>query len=80
MITQIDDVLSTTSSITETDSCYCNCNIFFTEAAQLPECNNHTAVEFIDQNQTQWQIIIIISALMNGLLLLLLIGELIFLF
>ncbi len=77
MITQIDDVLSTTSSITETDGCYCNCNIFFTEAAQLPECNNHTAVEFIDQNQTQWQIIvIIISALMNGLLL----GELIFLF
>ncbi|XP_043078287.1 uncharacterized protein LOC122327158 [Puntigrus tetrazona] len=44
--------------------------IYFNEAGQLHECHNHTAVEFIDQNQTQWQIIvIIISALMNGLLL-----------
>ncbi|XP_016298272.1 uncharacterized protein LOC107655325 [Sinocyclocheilus anshuiensis] len=43
---------------------------------QLTECHNHTVLEeFIDQNQTQWQIIIIISALMNGLLLILLIGD-----
>ncbi|KAI2647494.1 Leucine-rich repeat neuronal protein 3 [Labeo rohita] len=40
------------------------------------ECHNHTVVEFIDQNQTQWQIIVIISSLMNGLLLILLIGLL----
>ncbi|KTF95573.1 hypothetical protein cypCar_00024082 [Cyprinus carpio] len=40
---------------------------------QLTERHNHTVLEFIDQNQTQWQIIIIISALMNGLLLILLI-------
>uniref|UniRef100_A0A9J8ADZ2 Si:dkey-208m12.3 n=1 Tax=Cyprinus carpio carpio TaxID=630221 RepID=A0A9J8ADZ2_CYPCA len=40
---------------------------------QLTERHNHTELEFIDQNQTQ--IIIIISALMNGLLLILLIGE-----
>ncbi|KTG12207.1 hypothetical protein cypCar_00031725 [Cyprinus carpio] len=39
---------------------------------QLTERHNHTELEFIDQNQTQ--IIIIISALMNGLLLILLIG------
>uniref|UniRef100_A0A9J7XJS9 Si:dkey-208m12.3 n=1 Tax=Cyprinus carpio carpio TaxID=630221 RepID=A0A9J7XJS9_CYPCA len=38
---------------------------------QLTERHNHTELEFIDQNQTQ--IIIIISALMNGLLLILLI-------
>ncbi|XDV22139.1 hypothetical protein PO909_027098 [Leuciscus waleckii] len=39
-----------------------------------------TALEFIDQNQTQCQIIIIISALMNGLLLIVLIGEIFLLF
>ncbi|KAK9967721.1 hypothetical protein ABG768_002098 [Culter alburnus] len=41
------------------------------EPIQLTEstkCHNQTAVECIDQNQTQWQIIIIISGLMNGLL------------
>ncbi|XP_056125761.1 uncharacterized protein LOC130103538 [Rhinichthys klamathensis goyatoka] len=38
------------------------------------ECHNQKAVEFIDQNHTQWQIIIIISGLMNGLLLIVLIG------
>ncbi|XP_016362967.1 uncharacterized protein LOC107704541 [Sinocyclocheilus anshuiensis] len=49
--------------------------IYFTEAIQLiTECHNHTVVEFIDQNQTQWQNISIISGLMNGLLLILLIG------
>ncbi len=53
-------------------------NSFITESAQVTECHNHTAVEFIDQNQTQWQIISIISALMNGLLLILLIGKLFF--
>ncbi len=50
-------------------------DIFFTESAQLTERHNHTAVEFIEQNQTQYQIIIIISALMNGLLLIVVIGE-----
>ncbi|KAK7137217.1 hypothetical protein R3I93_017328 [Phoxinus phoxinus] len=49
--------------------------LHFTESTQLTECHNHTAVEFIDdQNQTQWKIIIIISALMNGLLLIAVIG------
>ncbi|KAF4097839.1 hypothetical protein G5714_021847 [Onychostoma macrolepis] len=47
--------------------------IYFNESVQLTECHNHTAVEFIDQNQIQWQIISIISGLMNGLLLILLI-------
>ncbi|XP_077081835.1 uncharacterized protein LOC143735533 [Siphateles boraxobius] len=55
-----------------------NCNstrLHFTESTQITECHNHTAVEFIDQNQTQWQIIIIIiSGLMIGLLLIVLIG------
>ncbi|KAK9967723.1 hypothetical protein ABG768_002100 [Culter alburnus] len=53
------------------------------ESTQLTECHNHTtdshnhtAVEFIDQNQTQCQIIIIISGLMNGLLVIVLIGLL----
>ncbi|XP_016420279.1 uncharacterized protein LOC107749630 [Sinocyclocheilus rhinocerous] len=48
--------------------------LYFNESTQLTECHNHTALEFIDQNQTQWEIIIIISALMNGLLLIVLIG------
>ncbi|KAK7127042.1 hypothetical protein R3I94_018279 [Phoxinus phoxinus] len=55
--------------------------LHFNESTQLTECHNHiiechnhTAVEFIDQNQTQWKIIIIISALMNGLLLIVVIG------
>ncbi len=62
---------------------------FFTVSAQLIECQNHTVVEFIkrnstvvnciDQNQTQYQIIIIISALMNGLLIIALFSELFFL-
>uniref|UniRef100_A0A9J7X854 Si:dkey-208m12.3 n=1 Tax=Cyprinus carpio carpio TaxID=630221 RepID=A0A9J7X854_CYPCA len=43
--------------------------IYFNESVQLTECHDQTQVEFTDQNQTQWQmIIIIISALMNGLL------------
>ncbi|KAL1251136.1 hypothetical protein QQF64_018932 [Cirrhinus molitorella] len=42
--------------------------IYITEPTQQTECHNYTAVELIDQNQTQWRIIIIISALMNGLL------------
>ncbi|KAL1251141.1 hypothetical protein QQF64_018937, partial [Cirrhinus molitorella] len=46
---------------------------FFTEPAQPTECHNQTAKEFIDQNQTQCQIIII-SALMNGLLIIVVIG------
>uniref|UniRef100_A0A8C1BLM4 Si:dkey-208m12.3 n=1 Tax=Cyprinus carpio carpio TaxID=630221 RepID=A0A8C1BLM4_CYPCA len=40
--------------------------IYFNESTQLT--HNHTAVDCIDQNQTQHHIIIIISALMNGLL------------
>ncbi|CAM4654877.1 unnamed protein product [Leuciscus chuanchicus] len=48
--------------------------LHFTESTQLTVCHNHTALEFIDQNQKQWKIIIIISALMNGLLLIVLIG------
>ncbi|XP_039550757.1 uncharacterized protein LOC120495322 isoform X1 [Pimephales promelas] len=48
----------------------------FNESTQITECHNHTAVEFIDQNQKQSQIIIIISGLMNGLLLIVLIGVL----
>ncbi|XP_050960346.1 uncharacterized protein LOC127161666 [Labeo rohita] len=43
--------------------------IYITESAQLAECHNQTVVD-----QTQWQIISIISALMNGLLLIVLIG------
>ncbi|XP_016119209.1 uncharacterized protein [Sinocyclocheilus grahami] len=50
--------------------------IYFNESTQLTECHNHTVYEFIDQNQTQWQIISIISALMNGLLIIVLIGLL----
>ncbi|XP_016298275.1 uncharacterized protein LOC107655327 [Sinocyclocheilus anshuiensis] len=51
--------------------------LHFTESAHLTECHNHTVVEFIDQNQTQWQIIIIIiSGLMNGLLIIVVIGLL----
>ncbi|XDV22149.1 hypothetical protein PO909_027107 [Leuciscus waleckii] len=48
--------------------------LHFIESTQLTVCHNQTAEEFIDQNQKQWQIIIIISALMNGLLLIVLIG------
>ncbi|XP_016370946.1 uncharacterized protein LOC107710632 [Sinocyclocheilus rhinocerous] len=51
--------------------------LYITESAHLTECHNHTVEEFIDQNQTQWQIIIIIiSGLMNGLLLIVVIGLL----
>ncbi|KAI2644367.1 Ig kappa chain V19-17 [Labeo rohita] len=44
------------------------------QRSTITECHNHTVV--IDQNQTQWQIIIIISALMNGLLIIVVIGLL----
>ncbi|XP_043078282.1 uncharacterized protein LOC122327155 [Puntigrus tetrazona] len=47
--------------------------IYFNESL-LSECHNHTVTEIINQNQPQCQIIIIISALMNGFLLILLIG------
>ncbi|XP_039550559.1 uncharacterized protein LOC120495193 [Pimephales promelas] len=50
--------------------------LHFTESTQITECHNHTAVECIDQNQTQCQIIIIISGLMNGLLLIVVIVSL----
>ncbi|CAM4654853.1 unnamed protein product [Leuciscus chuanchicus] len=49
--------------------------LHFTESTQLTECHNHTVVEFIYQSQTQWQIIIIISGLMIGLLLIVLIEN-----
>lgn len=50
--------------------------IYFTEPAQINECHNRTA-ECIDQKQKQWLIIIIIiSGLMNGLLIILVIGLL----
>ncbi|KAK9967366.1 hypothetical protein ABG768_001769 [Culter alburnus] len=48
--------------------------LYFTESVQLTECHNHTVIEFIDQNQTQCQSIIIISALINGLLVVVVIG------
>lgn len=60
---------------------------FFTESVQLTECHNHapmeciensTVVNRIDQNQTQWQILFIISSLMNGLLFIVVTGELLF--
>ncbi|KAK9967719.1 hypothetical protein ABG768_002096 [Culter alburnus] len=47
------------------------------EPIQLTEstkCHNRTEVECIDQNQTQWQTIIIISGLINGILVIVLIG------
>ncbi len=50
---------------------------FITES-QLTQCHNHTAVEIIDLNQTQHQIIIIISAMMKGLLIIVVIRELFF--
>ncbi|XP_043078362.1 uncharacterized protein LOC122327211 [Puntigrus tetrazona] len=40
----------------------------------VTECHNHTTTEYIDQNQTQWKIIIVISGLMNGLLVLVVVG------
>ncbi|CAM4654845.1 unnamed protein product [Leuciscus chuanchicus] len=48
--------------------------LHFTEPIQLTECHNQTAMKCIDQNQKQCQIIIIISALMIGLLVIVLIG------
>uniref|UniRef100_A0A8C1F5V5 Si:dkey-208m12.3 n=1 Tax=Cyprinus carpio carpio TaxID=630221 RepID=A0A8C1F5V5_CYPCA len=49
--------------------------IYFNKSTQLTECHNQTVLEFTDQNQTQWQmIIIIIVALTNGLLFILLIA------
>ncbi|KAK2907133.1 hypothetical protein Q8A67_006118 [Cirrhinus molitorella] len=60
--------------------------LHLTESVQLTECHNHTVEEFIDQNsmgvncidqnQTQWRSITIAAALMNGLLLIVLIGLL----
>ncbi|KAI2645217.1 Immunoglobulin omega chain [Labeo rohita] len=64
------------NSATAPDYTLMTVTTFFTESVQITECYNHTVVEFIEQNQTQWQIIIIISSLMNGLLLILLIGLL----
>ncbi|KAI2644360.1 Methyl-accepting chemotaxis serine transducer [Labeo rohita] len=54
-------------------------NTFITEPTQLTvltECYNHTVTEYTEQNPAQWQIIIIISGLMNGLLVIVVIGLL----
>uniref|UniRef100_A0A9J7XM26 Immunoglobulin domain-containing protein n=1 Tax=Cyprinus carpio carpio TaxID=630221 RepID=A0A9J7XM26_CYPCA len=51
--------------------------IYFTESTQptvVTECYNHTVTEYIEQNQTQWKIIIIIFGLMNGLLVIVVVG------
>ncbi|XP_016109401.1 uncharacterized protein [Sinocyclocheilus grahami] len=51
--------------------------IYFTESTKLTavtECHNHTVTEYIEQNQTQWKIIIIIFGLMNGLLVIVVVG------
>ncbi len=48
---------------------------FITESTQLTECHNHTVTEYIEQNQTHWQIIAIIFGLMNGLLVIVVAGE-----
>ncbi|KAI2644364.1 Ig kappa chain V-II region 17S29.1 [Labeo rohita] len=45
-------------------------------STQLTECQNHTVVEFIDQNKTQWQIVSIIFGLLFVVLFLVLIGLL----
>ncbi|XP_077083083.1 uncharacterized protein LOC143736246 [Siphateles boraxobius] len=39
-----------------------------------PEIQNHTAVKNIEKNQTHWQIIIFISALLNAVLIIVIIG------
>ncbi len=49
---------------------------FFSDSVNLNECQNRTVVNNIEQQQTQWQIIIIIiSGLMNGLLIIVVIGK-----
>ncbi|XP_026053945.1 uncharacterized protein LOC113039976 [Carassius auratus] len=45
--------------------------IYFNEPT---ECHNHTVTEYIEQNQTLWKSIIIISGLMNGLLVIVVVG------
>ncbi len=41
----------------------------------LTECHNHTLTDYTEQNQTQCQIIIVILGLMNGLLVIVVVGE-----
>ncbi|XP_016106887.1 uncharacterized protein [Sinocyclocheilus grahami] len=48
--------------------------IYITELTVLTECHNHTVTEYTEQIQTQWKIIIIIFGLMNGLLVIVVIG------
>ncbi|KAI2644213.1 L-alanyl-D-glutamate peptidase [Labeo rohita] len=46
--------------------------IYITEPTQLTvliECYNQTVIDYTAPNQTQFKIIIVVSALMNGLLL-----------
>ncbi len=53
-------------------------NTFIAESTPLTvltECHNHTATEYTDQNQAKCQIIIIILGLMNGLLVIVVVGE-----
>jgi len=61
--------------------CYLNGRLFFTEPTQLIECqnntveHNHTVVNYTEQIQRPWGIIILISGLMHGLLVIVVIGE-----
>uniref|UniRef100_A0A9J7YPK7 Immunoglobulin domain-containing protein n=1 Tax=Cyprinus carpio carpio TaxID=630221 RepID=A0A9J7YPK7_CYPCA len=51
--------------------------LHFNESTQLTvltECHNHTVTEYTEQIQTQWKIVIIIFGLMNGLLVIVVIG------
>ncbi len=51
---------------------------FITESTQLTvltECHNHIVTNYTEQNQTQWKIIIIIFGLMNGILVIVVVGE-----
>ncbi|XP_026092068.1 uncharacterized protein LOC113065099 isoform X2 [Carassius auratus] len=45
-----------------------------TELTLNLENKNHTVVKYIDQNQTQWQIMILISVLLNGVLIIVIIA------
>ncbi|XP_059399553.1 uncharacterized protein LOC132131519 [Carassius carassius] len=58
--------------------------LHITEPAKLPECQNHTVAEYIEQNHTvvnctdqiqrPWMIIVILSGLMHGVLVFVVIG------
>ncbi len=60
---------------------YLNVKLFFTEPTKLPECQNHTVVKYVEQNQVNytdqrlWVIVIIVSGLMHAVLVFVVIGE-----